>query len=175
MRRELVDAVEAAGVPLGATAFELAVHGFRDPRVAEALQGQADEALPTEPVEAWRLYAASIEAGGDVAALAGRRAQAAWAAGDIRAAERLVDGLLTGTDHPDLPRVMNVAAAIWARKGMLRRAPTRMSASPRRKGARQHRSRPRAWPCSERSSGPGPSSPPLPTSSIRPRPRWRSR
>ena len=121
MRRELVDAVEAAGVPLGATAFELARHGFRDPRVAEALQGQADEALPTEPVEAWRLYAASIEAGGDVAALAGRRAQAAWAAGDIRAAERLVDGLLTGTEHPDLPRVMNVAAAIWARKGMLRR------------------------------------------------------
>ncbi|RZS67607.1 DNA-binding CsgD family transcriptional regulator [Agromyces ramosus] len=121
MRSELVDAVEAAGVPLGPTALELARHGFRDPRVAEALRGQADEALPTEPVEAWGLYAASIEAGGDVAALAGRRAQAAWAAGDIRAAERLVDGLLTGAEHPDLPRVMNVAAAIWSRKGMLRR------------------------------------------------------
>jgi DNA-binding CsgD family transcriptional regulator len=122
MRRELVDAVEGAGIPLGGAALELARHGFRDARVAAALRSQADAALPTDPVAAWRLYAASIDAGGDAAALAGRRAQSAWAAGDIRAAERLVDGLLTGTEHPDLPRVMHVAAAIWARKGMLRRA-----------------------------------------------------
>lgn len=121
VRRELVDALEAAGLPLGGTALELAQQGFRDPRVAEALRAQADDSLPTDPVDAWRRYAASIEAGADVASLAGRRAQAAWAAGDIRAAERLVDGLLTGPDHPDLPRVMNVAAAIWARKGMLQR------------------------------------------------------
>ena len=121
LRRELVDAIEAAGLPLIGTAVELARHGFRDPRVAESLRLQADEALPTDPVDAWRLYAASMEAGGDAAALAGRRAQAAWAAGDIRAAERLVDGLLTATDHPDLTRVMKVAAAIWARKGMLQR------------------------------------------------------
>lgn len=121
LRRELVDAVEAAGIPLGGTALDLALHGFRDPRVAEALRMQADEALPSEPVEAWRRYAAAIEAGADAASLAGRRAQAAWAAGDIRAADRLVDGLLTSSAHPDLTRVMNVAAAIWARKGMLRR------------------------------------------------------
>lgn len=122
MRRELVDAIEAAGLPLGGTAVELALHGFRDPRVARALCTQADAALPTEPVEAWRLYAASIEAGADIAPLGARRAQAAWAAGDIHAAERLVDGLLTGSEHPDLPRAMRIAAAIWARKGMLRRA-----------------------------------------------------
>lgn len=121
MRRELVDAVQAAGLPLGPTARELARQGFGDPRIAEALSAQADDALPTEPVDAWRLYAASIEAGADMASLAGRRAQAAWAVGDIRAAERLVDGVLTGDEHPDLHRVMNVAAAIWARKGMLRR------------------------------------------------------
>ncbi len=121
LRSELVDAVEVAGLPLGGTAVDLARHGFRDPRVAEALRLQADGALLTDPVDAWRLYAASMEAGADAAALAGRRAQAAWAAGDIRAAERLVDGLLTGTEHPDLTRVMNVAAAIWARKGMLQR------------------------------------------------------
>ncbi len=122
MRRELVDAVVAAGLPLGGTALELAGHGFRDRRVAEALILQADEALVTDPVDAWRLYAASIQSGADAAAVAGRRAQAAWAAGDIRAAERLVDGVLTGSGTPDLPRVMNVAAAIWARKGMLQRS-----------------------------------------------------
>ena len=121
LRRDLVDAVEAAGIPLGDTAEELARHGFHDPRVADALRLRADDLLSEEPVDAWRLYAASIEAGADVASLAGRRAQAAWAAGDIRAAERLVDGLLTAGEHPDLPRVMNVAAAIWARKGMLKR------------------------------------------------------
>ena len=126
MRRELVDAIQAAGLPLGPVALELARQGFRDPRVAKALSAQADEALPTEPVDAWRLYAASIEAGADMASLAGRRAQAAWAVGDIRAAERLVDGVLTGDEHPDLPRVMNVAAAIWARKGMLRRGGRRL-------------------------------------------------
>ncbi|AWB95230.1 LuxR family transcriptional regulator [Agromyces badenianii] len=122
IQRELVDAVEAAGVPLGDTAVELARHGFRDPRVAEALRSHADDALPTEPVEAWHLYAACIEAGSDVGALAGRRAQAAWSAGDVRAAERLLDGVLTPGEHPDLPRVMKVAGAVWARKGMLRRA-----------------------------------------------------
>lgn len=121
LRRELVDVMEAAGIPLGDTALDLAVQGFRDPRVADALRMQADDTLSSEPVEAWRLYAAAIEAGADAAALVGRRAQAAWAAGDIRAADRLVDGLLAATEHPDLPRVMNVAAAIWARKGMLRR------------------------------------------------------
>ena len=122
LRRELVDAVEAAGIPLAETALELARHGFQDPRVAEALRIQGDGILLAEPVEAWRRYSAAIEAGADAASLAGRRAQAAWAAGDIRAAERLVDGLLTEKEHPDLPRVVNVAAAIWARKGMLQRA-----------------------------------------------------
>lgn len=122
MRRELVDAVEAAGLPLGAIALDLAHHGFQDPRVARALEEAADEALATDPIGAWRGYAASIQAGADAATLAGRRAQAAWAVGDIRSAERLIDGLLAGTRPPDLPRAMNVAAAIWARKGMLRRA-----------------------------------------------------
>jgi DNA-binding CsgD family transcriptional regulator len=122
MRRELVDAMETAGLPLGEAAVELARLGFRDPRVANALRTRADELLGTEPVQAWRLYASAIEAGADGAALAGRRAQAAWAAGDIRAAERLVDGLLARAERPDLPRVMLVAAAIWARKGMLSRS-----------------------------------------------------
>jgi len=122
MRRELVDAMEAAGVPFGDTALELARVGFRDPRVAGSLEMNADEVLLTEPLQSWRLYTAAIQAGCDGTAITGRRAQAAWAAGDVRAAERLVDALLARTEHPDLPRVMNVAAAVWARKGMLQRS-----------------------------------------------------
>ncbi|WP_448004194.1 LuxR C-terminal-related transcriptional regulator [Agromyces bauzanensis] len=122
MRRELVDAMEAAGLPLGDSALALAGGGFRDPRVARALVDCGDGLLLTDPVEAWRHYAAAIDAGTDAASIAGRRAQAAWSAGDVRTAERLVDDVLAGTEHPDLPRTLSVAAATWARKGMLGRA-----------------------------------------------------
>jgi DNA-binding CsgD family transcriptional regulator len=122
MRHQLVDALEAAGLPLGDSALELARGGFRDPRVAAALVERGDGLLLTDPVDAWRQYAAAVDAGADAVSLAGRRAQAAWSAGDVRTAERLVDGLLAGAEHPDLPRVMGVAAATWARKGMLERA-----------------------------------------------------
>lgn len=122
MRRELVDAMEAAGVPLGESALALAGGGFRDPRLAEALVGRGDELLLTDPQEAWRHYAAAIDAGGDATAVAGRRAQAAWSAGDIRTAERLVDASMAASEHTDLHRTMSVAAATWARKGMLGRA-----------------------------------------------------
>lgn len=122
MRREFVDAMEAAGLPLGEAAVEFARLGYRDPRVADALQRRADENLLTDPVQAWRLYSAAIQAGADEAFIGGRRAQAAWAAGDVRAAERLVDGLLARAEYSDLPRVMNVAAAVWARKGILGRS-----------------------------------------------------
>ncbi|WP_136709864.1 helix-turn-helix transcriptional regulator [Agromyces sp. H66] len=121
-RREFVDAMEAARLPLGESALELARGGYRDVRVADALQVRGDALLPTEPAEAWEQYTVAIEAGADAPSLAGRRAQAAWSAGDIHAAERLVDGLLAAHEHPDLPRVMNVAAAIWARRGMPGRA-----------------------------------------------------
>ncbi|WP_448809652.1 LuxR C-terminal-related transcriptional regulator [Agromyces bauzanensis] len=122
MRRELVDAMEAAGFPLGDSALGLTVGGFRDPRVARALIDRGDGLLLTDPVEAWRHYAAAIDAGTDATSIAGRRAQAAWSAGDVRTAERLVDDVLAGTDHPDLPRALSVAGATWARKGMLGRA-----------------------------------------------------
>ncbi|MEV1131046.1 LuxR C-terminal-related transcriptional regulator [Agromyces sp. NPDC049794] len=122
MRHELVDAMEAAGLPLGDSALGLTGGGFRDPRVARALVDRGDELLLGDPVEAWRHYSAAIEAGADAAPIAGRRAQAAWSAGDVRTAERLVDEVLAGTEHPDLPRALNVAAAAWARKGMLGRA-----------------------------------------------------
>ena len=108
--RAVADAARAGGCRRGGRR-PVGRHGTRArpsrlPRPARRRRrcsAQADEALPTEPVEAWRLYAASIEAGGDMAALAGRRAQAAWAAGDIRAAERLVDGVLTGDRAPRPP------------------------------------------------------------------------
>lgn len=122
LRRELVDAIEAAGMPLDDAALSLAQQGHRDPRVAAALERTGDELLATDPAEAGRRYAAAVEAGADRTALEARRAHAAWAVGDVREAERLVDRLLARGDSPDVCRAVEVAAAVWARQGLLRRS-----------------------------------------------------
>ncbi|MGW4927530.1 LuxR C-terminal-related transcriptional regulator [Agromyces sp. NPDC004153] len=122
MRRELVDAVDAAGAPLGDAALALARQGFRDPRVLAALRSRGDELLEADPDAAREQYAALIDLGAEQHPIAGRLAQAAWAVGDVAAAERLVD-LGLGRDEPDdLARTVAVAAATWARKGMLDRS-----------------------------------------------------
>ncbi|MGR2753859.1 LuxR C-terminal-related transcriptional regulator [Agromyces arachidis] len=122
LRRELVDAMEAAGMPLETAALSLADEGYNDPRVAAALEHAADERLSSDPEGAARRYAAAVAAGADRTSLDARRAHAAWASGDVRGAERLVDRLLGRADSPDLCRAVEVAAAVWARQGMLRRS-----------------------------------------------------
>ena len=122
LRRELVDAVDAAGVQLGDAALELARQDFRDPRVLAALRALCDELLDADPDAAREQYAALVDLGAEQHPIAGRLAQAAWAVGDVAAAERLVD-LGLGRDEPDdLARTVAVAAATWARKGMLDRS-----------------------------------------------------
>lgn len=122
LRRELVDAIEAAGMPLDDAALSLTEQGYRDRRVAAALESAGDELLATDPAEASRRYAAAVEAGADRTSLEARRAHAAWAAGDVRDAERLVDRLLGRGESPDVCRGIEVAAAVWARQGLLRRS-----------------------------------------------------
>ncbi|GAA1059865.1 LuxR C-terminal-related transcriptional regulator [Agromyces bracchium] len=122
LRRELVDAMAATGTPLEATAMSLADDGFRDARLAGALEQAGDELLPTDPAGAARRYAAAVAAGADRTGLQARRAHAAWAAGDVRDAERLVDRLLARADSPDMCRGVEVAAAVWARQGLLHRS-----------------------------------------------------
>jgi DNA-binding CsgD family transcriptional regulator len=122
LRRELVDAIEAAGTPLGDAALDLARQDFRDPRVQAALRARGDELLDVDPGAAREHYTALVDLGANERAIAGRLAQAAWAVGDVGAAERLVD-LGLGPDEPDdLARTVAVAAATWARKGMLGRS-----------------------------------------------------
>ncbi len=177
MRRELVDAIEAAGLPLGATALELALHGFRDPRVAEGAAAHR----PTKRCPPSRsTHGASTpprsKREATWRALAGRRAQAAWAAGDIRAAERLVDGVLTG-DRASRPPPgderrrghLGTEGDASARRRRLRR--------PHRGGGLRGRAARRRVPRSARRgrAGPGRSSRPRPSWSIRRPLRWRSR
>jgi DNA-binding CsgD family transcriptional regulator len=122
LQRELVTAYAREGVPLGDLARELARGGLADSRVAAELEHAADKALEHNPALASQLYGEALLAGADEAATAARRAQAAAADGDLDAATRIIDSLLVCDDPPDMRRGADVAAAVWAQRGMLARS-----------------------------------------------------
>ncbi|WP_255770535.1 LuxR C-terminal-related transcriptional regulator [Pseudarthrobacter sulfonivorans] len=122
LQRELVGRFAADGRPLGELARELARSGLADRRVAAELEKAGDRALEHNPGLAAQLYDEALLAGADELATAARRAQAASATGDLDAAGRIIDGLLTSPNPPDLRLGVDVAAAVWAQRGMLARA-----------------------------------------------------
>ena len=121
LQRELVGVYAANGQPLGDLARELARTGLADPRVATELEHAADKALERDPGLAYQLYDEALLAGTDEKATAARRAQAAAANGDLDTATRIVDTLLGQDSPPDVRRAADVAAAVWAQRGMLAR------------------------------------------------------
>jgi DNA-binding CsgD family transcriptional regulator len=122
LQRELVGRFAADGRPLGEFARELARSGLADRRVAAELEKAGDRALEHNPVLASQLYDEALLAGADELGTAARRAQAASATGDLDAAGRIIDGLLMSPDPPDLRLGVDVAAAVWAQRGMLARS-----------------------------------------------------
>ncbi|MCU1516916.1 MAG: helix-turn-helix transcriptional regulator [Pseudarthrobacter sp.] len=122
LQRELVECFAAEGRPLGSLARELARSGLADPRVAAELEAAADKALEREPALAAELYGEALLAGADELGTAARRARAAAALGDLDAAGRIIDGLLVSPDPPDLRLAADVAAGVWAQRGMLARS-----------------------------------------------------
>ena len=122
LQRELVGTFAAQGWPLGDFARQMARSGLADPRVAAELEKAADKALEHDPGLASELYGEALLAGADELATAARRAQAAAATGDLDAAGRIIDGLLVSPDPPDLRLGVDVAAAVWAQRGMLDRS-----------------------------------------------------
>lgn len=122
MQRELVDKTLHEGRALGDLARELARSGFQDPHVVAELERSADEALESDPRLAAELYAEALMAGGDEVAKAARRAKATAATGDLDTAGRIVDRLLAVPEAPDLRLGVDVAAAVWAQRGMLARS-----------------------------------------------------
>lgn len=122
LQRALVDSVLAEGRPLDDLAEGLARAGLKDLRVANTLERAGDSALPTQPAVALTLYDQAGAAGGEGLSTAARRAQAAAALGDLDLAARILDDLLAHQDAPDLTRAVDVAAAVWAQRGMLQRS-----------------------------------------------------
>ncbi|MFK0003831.1 LuxR C-terminal-related transcriptional regulator [Paenarthrobacter sp. NPDC090522] len=122
LQRELVDCYRADGRPLGGLAREFARSGLRHPQVAAELEEAAEEALESDPGLASTLFAESLLSGAKELPKAARRAQAAAATGDLDAAGRLVDRLLALPEPPELALGVDVAAAVWAERGMLSRS-----------------------------------------------------
>jgi DNA-binding CsgD family transcriptional regulator len=122
LQRALVDVCIADGRPLDEVARVLALGGLKDARIASALEHAADRVLPTQPTLASTLYDEATAAGADELATAARRAQAASSIGDLDGAARIVDDLLHHDDAPDRARGVDVAAAVWAQRGMLARS-----------------------------------------------------
>ncbi|MFF2344900.1 LuxR C-terminal-related transcriptional regulator [Pseudarthrobacter sp. NPDC058119] len=121
LQRELVTVFASAGQPLGNLARELARGGLADHRVAAELEQAADAMLETDPRLATQLYEEALLAGADPLAVAARRAQAAAGDGELDAAARIIDALLVSPDPPDVRRGADVAASVWAQRGMLAR------------------------------------------------------
>jgi DNA-binding CsgD family transcriptional regulator len=121
LQRELVSAYAVHGQPLGDLGRELARGGLADPRVAAELEHAGDKALEHDPGLAAQLYNEALLAGADEQAAAARRAQAALGNGDLDTATRIIDALLVCADPPDVRRGVDVAAAVWAQRGMLAR------------------------------------------------------
>ncbi len=121
LQRELVTVFASTGQPLGNLARELARGGLADSRVAAELEQAANAALESDPRLASQLYEEALLAGADPLATAARRAQAAAGDGELDAAARIIDALLVSAEPPDVRRGADVAASVWAQRGMLAR------------------------------------------------------
>ncbi|WP_052274469.1 LuxR C-terminal-related transcriptional regulator [Arthrobacter sp. L77] len=128
LQRALVDLYCSESLPLGPLARRLAADGLVDGRVAGVLVEEGTSLLGTDPAAALDLLERAVHAGADAVGTAPRRAEAAFCAGDLDAASRILD---TYFGHgcadpepvlPDAARAVRVASALWAHRGMMSRA-----------------------------------------------------
>ena len=94
------------------------LHGVRDVDVARTLLELGDTALHSAPEHALEIYGHAAASGADPAIVAIRRARALWASGRIDEAAVAVDGLDLPPENPDTAFATNVAATVWATRGM---------------------------------------------------------
>jgi DNA-binding CsgD family transcriptional regulator len=136
IRRRLLGLLLDRGDEPVALARTLAADGVRDAGAARLLEQHANAALGTDPTLAGELLGDAAASGARVTELAARRAQAAALAGDLDAALRWADAVLTDPEAPDRARAAGVAAAVLAQRGLLARsADLYRLAGPERAGA----------------------------------------
>ena len=89
-----------------------------DTTIAGALMREGDRLIGEQPAHAAELYEAATACGGADEELRPRRAQAAFAAGDLDEASRIVEEV-----EPAAP-LADIAAAVWAARGQMGHAHT---------------------------------------------------
>lgn len=101
-----------------------AAQGRRDERLAAALSRRADELLRSDPALASEVYERAIAMGADASTLSVRRALAAWGAGDIDGAARIVE--FSETTPPrgtaDASLAVDLVASVWASRASMETA-----------------------------------------------------
>ncbi|MGA9871580.1 MAG: LuxR family transcriptional regulator, partial [Rhodococcus sp. (in: high G+C Gram-positive bacteria)] len=104
------------------TAIQLAAFGIKHSELANFLRVAATRATPES---AAALYDRAVDAGADELAVAAERAEAAYLAGDIDAAQRFCDCALERFDALDVHRLrtaVRVSATVAAARGMVSRS-----------------------------------------------------
>lgn len=101
----------------------------RDASVGEALIRHGDRLQDTRPERALDLYRRAEQCGVAPRRLAVSRAEAHWSCGDLDAAMAVVDASDAATDDPGLS---DLAASVWAARGMMAHADATYRASPPR-------------------------------------------
>ena len=96
------------------------IGGIHDPGIGTSLVEHADRVLERDPRRAFELYDGALECGVDPAAIAGRRAQAAWASGRADLAGSILDEVPLLDDLTDGDRIADTSAAIWSMRGIMR-------------------------------------------------------
>ncbi|WP_106816610.1 LuxR C-terminal-related transcriptional regulator [Microbacterium timonense] len=91
-----------------------------DTGAAEALTARARAEVARDPRLAGELFDRAVDCGADPTALAVDRARAAWGTGDLDTAGALLDGVLAALRGADAPPAVDLAAAIWAERGLAR-------------------------------------------------------
>ncbi len=122
-----VTAALAHSAAAGDRSYQQWVGLLQDRPLGQALADHADRLLQSDPARARELYEGAVQSGIDITALAGRRAQAAWAAGDLDATSALVEET-AGADEDGL--AVDTSAAIWSARGMMDQACAAYRAAP---------------------------------------------
>ena len=122
VRQRLAELQLASGGPVLDLVRPLIGTGVGGPGIADAFQTAAAEALDADPALAARLLAASAAAGAPNADVASRWATASAMAGDLDAALRLADQVITGPESPHRAQAAEVAAVALAHRGQLARS-----------------------------------------------------
>ncbi|GAB3606569.1 isoniazid response ATPase/transcriptional regulator IniR [Conyzicola nivalis] len=118
---DLIEGI-ADSVARGETAYRDWLGPVQDKAIGHVLATHAHRLLDKDPAQAAKLLQSAVESGLDPAPLAGMRAQAAWATGDLDSASRIVDETAPQEPSVENDRLIDTAAAIWSTRGMMEQA-----------------------------------------------------